>query len=199
MKRQRSRQLSRHRVALAVLGLVLVAAGTLGALLSFEAIDRVSEWFVASEPLLNESLDDALRTDTVLFQASALAAGVILVLVGLVWLVRLVPPRRVHQDQELAGSTSGRGRTILRGGALAGAIEGEIEGHSTVDRAVAEFLSEERRIRLSITASDAMPLDQLNDEVVTPAVERAVTVGELAEPPEVLTDVRFVEPRRTVA
>jgi hypothetical protein len=198
VKRQRSRQLSRHRVALAVVGLILVAAGTLGALLAYGAIDRVTDWFVESEPLLNESLDDALRSDTVLFQASALAAGVILVLIGLVWLVGLIPPRRRHQDHEFANSATVRGRNIVRGGALAGAIEDDIERHSDVDRAVAEFLPDEQLIRLSISASDSMPLDRLNAEVVAPAVDRAVTVSELGEEPEVLTDVRFVEQRRTV-
>lgn len=199
MKRQRSRQLSHHRVALAGLGLVLATVGTLGALLSFGSIDSVTDWLVGSGPLLNESLDDALRRDTVLFQASTLGVGVILVLVGVVWLVRLVPPRRHHQDHELGNSATVRGRNVVRGGALAGAMEGDIEGHSAVDRAVAELLSSERLIRLSITASDSMPLDRLNAEVVAPAVERAVAVSELEETPEVLTDVRFVERRRTVA
>lgn len=199
MKRQRSRQLSRHRVTLVVVGLVLAAAGTLGALLSYGVIDRLTDWFVESEPLLNESLDDALRSDTVLFQASALAGGVILALIGLVWLFRLIPPRRRHQDHEFANSATVRGRNIVRGGALAGAMEDDIESHSEVDRAVAEFLPDEQLIRLSISASDSMPLHRLDEEVIAPAVDRAVTVSEMEEKPEVLADVRFVEHRRTVA
>lgn len=199
MKRQRSRQLTHQRVALGVLGAVLVALGVLGALMASSTIDRLSPWAVASEPLLNEPLGDALADQEVVFQVAAVAVGVLLVLLGLVWLIRLIPARRHHQDQEFSNSTEVPGNNSVRGGALAGALERDLEAHDDIEEAVAEFLSEENVIRLSVTVFDSTPLEQLLNKVIEPAVARSAIVGEFPERPEVLTDVRFVEPHRTVA
>lgn len=206
MKRRRNRHLSRQRAALALLAVVLIALGVLGLLLSTGTIEALTNWAVSDETLVNANVDDTVSSDQFAYQVGAFAAGVVLFALGGIWLRSQIPARRHHQDQEFANDVPSdvedervAGLNTVRGGALAGALEEDLEQHPGVDRAIAEFRSEEGLIRLRLTTSDSLGLSELRSEIIGPAVERASTVGEFPDTPRVETDVRFTEQSRTVA
>lgn len=199
MKRRRNDQLGLQRFALGLFGLVLIAGGVAALLLSQDVVEQISPWAVADEPLLNDELDAAISQDALWFRVGALAVGAVLVLIGGGWLRSQIPPRRVHQDQELAASSGVvPGSNTVRGGALADALESDLARHPTVERAVAEVRAEEGIVRLRLQVHDSLSVDELATEIVEPGVQRSARVAG-TDVPQVLTDVRLVEATRMVA
>ena len=199
MKRRRNHQLGVQRFALGLLGLVLLAGGGAALLLTQEVVAQIGPWAQADEPLLVVELDQAIDADRIWYQLGAFGAGLALALVGLAWLRSQVPPRRIHQDQDLAPSSGDvEGSNSVRGGALAEALEADLARHPMVEKAVAEVRAEEGIVRLRLDVDDRLPAEELAAEVVDPAVGRSVTIVG-TEAPQVLTDVRLVEATRAVA
>lgn len=200
MKRRRNRQLALQRFQLGILGTLVTATAVTGLLLTTRTVGRVTAWAVSSAPLLNPSLDDALRNNTGRFQAGALGTGAVLLLVGAVWLRGQIPPVRHQQSRDLP-NTSGEvdGRNVVDGPALARALAEDLEGHPAVQRAVAEVRPNDGLLRLQVSAADTLGLSELQSTVIAPAIERASTVGGFDVPLSTEIDVRFIEPERSIA
>lgn len=200
MKRRRNRQLAAQRFALGVLGAIITAVAVVGLMITSGTVDRLTTWIQGSEPLLNASLDGTLESNTVWFQVSALAVGAFMVLLGVLWLKRQIPPMR-HQQSHHFPNTSDRidGTNTVGGSALASALADDLEQHPAIKRAVVEVRSDDDLVRLQISSDDTFALSELRDSVIAPAVERVSTVGEFGHALTAETDVRFVETERAVA
>jgi hypothetical protein len=200
MKRRRNRQLALQRVNLGILGTLITAAAVVGLLITSGTVRRLTDWVDGSAPLLNDAIDNSLESDAVWFQIGALAIGVLLVALGAMWLRRQIPPLRHQQSHDLPNTSDETpGTNIVDGAALAGALAADLERHPAIDRAVVEVRSDDNLVRLQIAAADTLPLAELHSSVITPAVQRASTVGEFDQQLTTQTDVRFIEPERSIA
>jgi hypothetical protein len=83
-----ARSAASDRSLTVLVGLVLLAAGTLVALLSYGVFGTGR----ASRPLLDPIIVDALRAQPVLARTLAIVAGVLLAVLGLVWAARAGGP-----------------------------------------------------------------------------------------------------------
>lgn len=200
MKRRRNRQLAVQRVILAIIGAVVTATAVAGLLITSGTVDRLTDWVDGSGPLLNGSVDRSLESHSVWFQAGALAVGVVLVVLGAVWLRRQIPPLRHQQSHDVPNSSDKiAGTNTVDGSALARALAADLERHPSIDRAVVEVRSDDNLVRLQVSAADTLALSELRSSVIGPAIERARTVGEFDQALTTQTDVRFVEPERSIA
>ncbi len=127
------------------------------------------------------------------YQLVALVFALVCIAVGLLWLRSQLPRLRHNQDNVFANHAGQvEGRNVIAGGALASAIEDDLEHHPAVEQRAS---SSDRRItliRVSVSAADALPVGELRATVIEPATARAIRVGELPDDIEVLTDVRLV-------
>lgn len=200
MKRRRNRQLHRQRVALGVMGAILFAVGVAGLLVAFEVVEQLTTWAVADDSVINEDLTDAVIGAPTAVAAGATAVGVLLTLIGLVWLRTQLPPRRHHEDVRVDDDTGGvEGLNIVDGGALAAALEDDLERHPDVLSATAEMRSDDGLVRLRLVAADQASAAALRTEVIDPAIDRAVRVAQLDRSPRVQVDLRLEERPRVVA
>ncbi len=223
MKRLRNRQLRVSRVLLVLLGLVLIAIGATGLLLSTESVDRLADPLVPGTPVWNDAGQQLVRDHQLAWQVGVLTVAVLLILVGVSWLQQQIPPIRHHDDLDLpdAAATvpdsgtsnrsalfSGtplfsddpvrdgspvRGTSTLAGGAAAAAFEEDLVSSRHVDRARAEF-HDRGPLRIRLDVADDVAVDEVLDEVVAPAVDRLVRVCGLESRPELVIDLRPVEP-----
>lgn len=199
MKRSRNRQLGRHRFALGLLGLLLVAGGVTTLLLGEAVVDGLGEWIDAEGVVLDDEADAAIRDDQRWFQLGAMGAGLVLIVLGLWWLRRQVPARRIHHDRDLPPSSGDvPGTNTVRGGALAEALEHELEADPRISGVVAEVRADDEKVRLTVSVGESLSANEL-DELIRPAVRRVGRVAQMDGDPEVLTDVRLVHMSRQVA
>jgi hypothetical protein len=154
---------------LAVLvGLVLLVAGVLVALLSYGVFGAGR----AARPLLDPVIVDALRSAPDLARGVAIAAGVLLVVIGLAWAARSVRPERrpdlvLESDPDTA--------IIVSSSAAAEAVSGQATTIPGVVRARARTVGTDDAPAVRVTlwlAEDAdvrAVLARLDDEVLATA------------------------------
>jgi hypothetical protein len=151
-----------------LLGLVLLAAGTLVTLLSYGMFGTGR----AARPLLDPMIVDALRSDPVMARAVAMVAGVLLVAIGLVWASRSLRPER-RPDLALDGGPDTA--IIVSSSAAAEAMTTQVCALPGVSRARARMVGADDAPALRVTlwlADDADVRDvlaRLHDEVLATA------------------------------
>ncbi|WP_433558896.1 alkaline shock response membrane anchor protein AmaP [Pseudonocardia xinjiangensis] len=155
--------------ALAVLvGLVLLAAGTLAALLSYGVFGAGR----AARPVLDPLIVDGLRARPDAFRLVSIAVGVLLVIVGLTWAARSLRPER-HPDLVLDGGPDTA--IVISSSAAADAVAAQAGGIPGVRRARARMVGTDEVPALRVTlwlADDADIRDvltRLDDEVLAAA------------------------------
>jgi hypothetical protein len=151
-----------------LVGLLLLAAGTLGALLSFGVLGAGR----ASRPLLDPMILDVLRAQPLAARVLAVVAGLLLVVLGLVCAARSLRPER-RPDLVLDG---GRDTAIVVSAtAAAEAVTAQAAALPGVGRARARLVGTEAAPALRVTlwiADDAEVRDvlaRLDDEVLATA------------------------------
>jgi hypothetical protein len=151
-----------------LVGLVVLAVGALVALLSYGVFGTGR----AARPLLDPVVVDALRAQPVLARVVAIAAGVLLVVVGLVWAARSLRPER-RPDLLLDGGADTA--IIVSSHAVADAVAAQAHDLPGVGRARARMVGGEHTPALRVTlglADDADVRDvlaRLNDDVLDAA------------------------------
>jgi hypothetical protein len=170
-KRARSavaRSAAIDRVLAVVIGLVLLAAGTLVALLAYGVFGPAR----AGRPLLDPMIVDALRARPDVYRLVAIACGVLLVLVGLTWAARSLRPER-RPDVVLDGGPDTA--IVVSSSAAADAVAAQAATLPGVGRARARMVGTDEAPALRITlwlADDAdvrEVLARLHDEVLASA------------------------------
>jgi hypothetical protein len=179
------------RLALALLGALLLAGAVLALLVATGAIDSLGSYVDRDEPLLNEQLDAALRDHQLAWQLGTAAVGVLLVILGLLWLWHQLPARRHLHETRLAVADDTPGNTIVDGRALANAFEDDVRRHPDVLDARADMLLDRGVVRVRLTAADDVDVERLVSDAVQPAVSRLTTVADLASPPSPEVDLRL--------
>jgi hypothetical protein len=193
VKRIRNRQLRTSRTLLVITGSLLVALGALGLLLATEAIDQIGNPVDAQRALLNDNGRRLLSDHQLAFQIGALVVALVLIATGIVWLKNQIPPIRHQEDNEFDNPDPEHpGRNAVRGGALAHALEAHLETSEPVQRARAEFRTDDDLIRLRLDVDETVPLDEILNGIVNPAIDRITAVAELEQRPSVETDLRPV-------
>jgi hypothetical protein len=179
------------RIALALLGALLLAGAVLVLLVATGAIDSLGSYVDGDESLLNAQLDATLQDHQLAWQLGTTAVGVLLLVLGLVWLRHQLPTRRQLHDTPLAVADHTPGNTIVDGRALANAFEGDIRRHPDVLDARADMLLDQGIVRVRLTAADDVDVERLVRDAVHPAVTRLTTVADLATPPTPQIDLRL--------
>lgn len=163
-----ARSLGGDRGLLILLGLVLLASGVLVALLAHGVFGAAR----AGRPVLDPVIVDALRAQPLLWRGVAIAAGVLLALLGLTWAARSVRPERrpdVRIDAEPGTSI------VVSSSAAAEAVAAQAGTLPGVRRARARLVGSEAAPALRVTlwlADDAdvrAVLRGLHDDVLTTA------------------------------
>jgi hypothetical protein len=183
------------RVALALLGALLLTGAVLALLVATGAIESLGSYIDRDEPLLNEQLDTTLQDDQMAWQLGTVAVGLLLLILGLVWLRRQLPTRRQLHDNRLAVADDTPGNTIVDGRALANAFEADVRRHPDVLDARADMLLDQGVVRVRLTAADDVDVQRLVSDAVHPAVTRLTTVADLTTRPTPQVDLRL-RPRR---
>jgi hypothetical protein len=153
------------RTLAVLIGLVLMAAGVLVALLSYGVFGVAR----AGRPLLDPLIVDAMRAQPDATRLVALGGGVVLVLLGLMWAARSLRPER-HPDLVLDGGPDTA--IVISSSAMADAISAQVTAIPGVGRARARLVGSDEAPALRITlwlADDAevrSVLARLHDEVL---------------------------------
>ena len=179
------------RIALTLLGALLLAGAVVALLVATGAIDSLGPYVDGDQPLLNSDLDATLQDDQLAWQLGTAAVGVLLLILGLVWLRHQLPTRRQLHDTRLTVADDTPGNTIVDGRALANAFEGDVRRHPDVLDATADMLLDQDIVRVRLTAADDVDVERLVHDAVHPAVTRLTTVAELATPPTPQVDLRL--------
>jgi hypothetical protein len=163
-----ARSAAAERSVAVLVGLLLLAGGTLGTLLSYGVFGAGR----ASRPLLDPMIVDVLRAQPLAARVVAIVAGLLLVVLGLAWAARSLRPQR-HPDLVLDG---GQGTSIVVGSAAAAeAVAAQAGALPGVGRSRARLVGTEAAPALRITlwlADDADVRDvlaRLDDQVLTTA------------------------------
>jgi hypothetical protein len=149
---------------------VLLAAGTLVALLSYGVLGAGR----AARPVLDPLVVEALRAQPVLTRIVAVAVGLALAVLGVVWAARSLRPES-RPDLQLAGGPDTR--IVVEATAVAEAVGQQAAALPGVGRARARLVGPEQRPALRLTlwlADDAdvrAVLAALEDRVLAPARE----------------------------
>jgi hypothetical protein len=132
------------RVLAVVIGLVLLVGGVLVALLSHGVFGTAR----AGRPVLDPIIVDALRAQPDTYRVIVLAAGVLLVALGLMWAARSLRPER-HPDIMLdAGSDT---PIVIRSSAAADAVGHQASLIPGVGRARARLVGTDQAPALRVT------------------------------------------------
>ena len=182
MKRLRNRQLTRSRVLVFIVGVILAAVGVIGLLLSTDTVARITKWADQSEPLLNADLDQSISDNRVAYQLGALAFAVVCIIVGFLWLRSQIPRpppssgQRVPEPHRRGRRSQRRRRRCAR----VGATRRPRDPPRRRPRHV-ELRADDQLIRITLTANDTIPVADLAQTVIAPATERAIRVGSYPE------------------
>jgi hypothetical protein len=163
-----ARSAGADRVWLAVLGFVLLAGGTLAALLGY----RVFGAGRAARPLLDPMIVEALRAQQQLWRWVAIAAGVVLVVLGLWWAARsLRPERRPDLLLEESPDTS----LLVTAGAFAEAVADRAAALPGVGKARARMVgsSGTPALRLTVWVTDEADVAEVCRRLETEVVAEA--------------------------
>jgi hypothetical protein len=179
------------RLALALVGLVLVAGAVLTLLLATGTIHRLGTLIDPDEPLLDRQLDRSLHDHQLWWQLGTLAVGLLLLILGLIWLRHQLPARRQLHDTTLDVHDDTPGDTTLDGHAMANAFEADVRRHPDVLDARADMLLDEGVVRVRLTAADDVNIEQLVSGAIGPAVTRLTTVAGLPAEPTPHIDIRL--------
>jgi hypothetical protein len=194
VKRLRDNQLRSSRRLLVAVGLVLVVLAAFGAMLASKIVDRLADPLDARTAVLNEHGRRLLDQHELAFQLGAAAVALVLITVGVMWLKNQIPPVRQRQDNRFENPDSEYpGRNTVSGGAVAHALEADLERSESVARARAEFRSERDLVRLRLDVDESTSVDDVLVSIVSPAIDRIATVAEFDRRPAVQTDLRPVE------
>ena len=183
-----------NRIVLFLLGLLLVAVGGLGLALSLGAFE---DWR-ANSPVLDEEVH-TFPDEQPWFWWAVVGAALLLALLALWWLLSQLRTNRVSRIDRTTNFREGS--TTLHAGALADAVEVEVEGISGVTSASAR-LHDRPRLGLALTVgmTDTADIDKLRihleDDVVA-HVRQAVGDPDFPVGIELRPDVRRT-PARTV-
>ncbi|MGI9003566.1 MAG: alkaline shock response membrane anchor protein AmaP [Pseudonocardia sp.] len=170
-KRARSavaRSAAGDRSLTVLIGLTLLAAGTLVALLSYGVFGRGR----SRRTLLDPVIVDALRAQPLLARLVALAAGLLLLGLGLVWAARSLRPER-RPDVIVDGGADTA--IVVSSSAAADAVAAQAGALRGVGHARARFVGTDAALSLRVTlwlAEDADIRDvlaRLDDQVLTTA------------------------------
>jgi hypothetical protein len=174
-------------------GVVLLAAAVVAALLAGKVIHGLGHPLDSRTALLNDSGMRLLRRHQLTFQLVAALFALALIALGIAWLRQQIPPLRQQDDTRLEIADSHiDGRNMVAGDALARALEGDLEHSPYIARARAELQTDSETVRLRLDVDEEMPVDHVIATVVDPAIARITTVAELAGRPRVETDIRLV-------
>ena len=164
-----ARSLAGDRWLAVLLGSLLLAAGTLVALLCF----RVFGTARAGRPLLDPMIVDLLRAQPLAARATAIGAGVLLVLLGLTWAARSVRPER-RPDVVVDGGQP-ETRIVVNAAAVADAVAAQSGALPGVRRARARLVGSDSAPALRLTiwltedADVRSLLGQIDDTVLASA------------------------------
>jgi hypothetical protein len=191
MKRDTRATRRGDRIALALIGALLTTAAVLALLVATGAIQSLGPYIDGDEPILNPRLDTAFDDHQLAWQLGAAAGGLLLVILGLVWLRHQLPTRRHLHDTTLDVHDDTPGTTIVDGRAFANAFEADVSRHPDVLDARADMLLDHGVVRVRLTAADDVDLERLVTDAVQPAITRLTTVADLPAPPRPEIDVRL--------
>lgn len=137
------------RSASVLIGLALLAAGVLAALLSYGVFGTLR----ASRPLLDPLIVETLRAEPLIARIVAIAAGVLLAVLGVFWAARSLRPER-RPDLLLDAGTGTE--IVVSSGAAADAIAAAAGGLAGVGRARARLVGTRNSpaLRLTLWLSD---------------------------------------------
>jgi hypothetical protein len=178
-----------------LVGLALLAAGVLVALLSYGVFGSAR----AGRPLLDPMIVDALRSQPTVARIVAVVAGVALALLGLIWASNSVRPER-HPDLVIDGGPDTS--IVVSSAAVADAVAAQAAGLPGVGRARARLVGAETAPALRVTlwlADDADVRDvlrRLDSHVLTTAWE---SLGLAALPVAVRLELDRSHPTSRVA
>lgn len=190
-----ARSAAGDRWTIVIIGLVLLAAGVLVALLSYGVFGAAR----AGRPLLDPMIVDTLRAQPLLARIVAIVAGVVLALLGLVWASNSVRPER-HPDLLIDGGPDTS--IVVSSAAAADAVASQAGGLPGVGRARARLVGAENAPALRVTlwlADDADVrniLRRLDEQVLTTARE---SLGLAALPVAVRLELDRSQPTTRVA
>jgi hypothetical protein len=177
-----------------LIGLVLLAAGVLVALLSWRVFGAAR----AGRPLLDPIIVDALRAQPLVARAAAVGGSVLLVVLGLAWTARSVRPER-RPDLLVDG---GRAETtiVVSSAAAAEALAAQAAALPGVSRARARLVGSRDAPALRMTlwlAEDADVrglLDRLDDTTLA-AARRSLDLAALPVAVRLQLDTAATPPR----
>lgn len=132
------------RSLLVLLGLVLLAVGVLVALLGYRVFGAAR----ADRPLLDPLVVDAMRGQPLIARLVAIAVGVLLLVLGLVWAARSLRPER-RPDLVLDGGP--QTAIVVSSAAAADALAAQATGLEGVGRARARMVGTEDSPALRLT------------------------------------------------
>jgi len=158
-----------NRAVLALLGLLLLAAGVLGALLGFGVFGRRRQ----SEPVLATAVTDFVETNERWFWPVVAVVAVVLGLLALRWLaVQLRSARISGLDLE---PQSSQGHPLVKSGAVTQALTEEVEGYRGVDGARARIRGKTStpELVLDVSLVERADLDAVRRRIEEQAVAHA--------------------------
>ncbi|TWF79717.1 hypothetical protein FHX44_115651 [Pseudonocardia hierapolitana] len=165
-----ARSTAGERTLAVVVGLVLLAAGTLVTLLSYGVFGTAR----ASRPLLDPMIVDALRAQPLVALVAAIVGGLLLAVLGLVWAAHALRPER-RPDLVLGTLDGGDTSVVVSAAAAAEAVAAQAAELPGVGRARARLVGSEAAPAIRVTlwlADDADVRDvlaRLDSEVLATA------------------------------
>lgn len=185
-----------NRLGLTVLGLVLLAAGGLALARSLGAFGEGA----AGDPVLAPGVRD-FAADQGWFWPVLGAAGVVLALLGLAWLLAQGRSERLHGLTMEAGGPD-EGATRLPAKVVAAAVERDVNGLPGVDKATARLLGgrDHPRLLLNVAYSSHADLASLRRHLTEEVLPRVRTALEREKLPAMVRLRLTTSPRpRTLA
>jgi hypothetical protein len=165
-----ARSTAGERTLAVVAGLVLLAAGTLVTLLSYGVFGTAR----AGRPLLDPMIVDAVRAQPLVALVAAIAGGLLLAVLGLVWAAHALRPER-RPDLVLGPLDGGDTSIVVSAAAAAEAVAAQAAELPGVGRARARLVGTEAAPAIRVTlwlADDADVRDvlaRLDSEVLATA------------------------------
>lgn len=179
------------RIALALIGAVLTTGAVLALLVATGANQTLGPYVDRDEPIFDARLATALEDHQLAWQLGAVGVGLLLTILGLVWLRHQLPSRRRLHDTSLDVHDETPGHTTVDGRAFANAFEADVRRHPDVLDARADMLLDRGVVRVRLTAADDVDVERVVSDAVQPAVARLTAVADLADQPRPEIDVRL--------